>query len=161
MNFFINLMACSQSLDSSNVANNVSNPAAGQSPFASFAPLLVILLFILILYFISIRPNKKREKELKDKLSKLKKGDRVQTIGGWFGTVYHIKDKVLVLKIDENTKIEVLRDAISAVVVDKENEAKDADKTKSIEKSEEKENKESDSINLVDTAKEKADNEQS
>lgn len=146
MNFLINFMA-----NAAEVASNTQAPSASAGAQASQSggimgalPMFgVILVFILVMYFFSIRPNKKREKALKDKLSKLKKGDKVQTIGGWRGTVYAIKDKVFILKIDENTKIEVVREAIADVIVEAkaENTQKDdlqqSENQKQIEKKEE------------------------
>jgi preprotein translocase subunit YajC len=50
----------------------------------------------------------------------LKKGDRVMTNGGIFGTVAGFKDNTVILKIDENTKIEVIKSAVASVVAKKE-----------------------------------------
>jgi preprotein translocase subunit YajC len=54
-----------------------------------------------------IMPQKKREKELKNMLNKLSKNDEVVTTGGIHGTVVNVKDKTVILRVDDNVKIEV------------------------------------------------------
>lgn len=78
--------------------------------------LLVIVATFAIFYFILIRPQQKKQKELHKMIEALKKGDRVMTSGGIFGTVVGFKDNILVLKIDENTKIEMVKSAVVSVV---------------------------------------------
>lgn len=90
---------------------------AGASGPASIAPTLVTFgLVFAIFYFLIIRPQNKRQKETKQMLSALKKGDRVVTIGGIRGTVFSLKEDVVVLKVDDNTKIKSSRSAVSSVV---------------------------------------------
>lgn len=77
-------------------------------------------LVILIFYFLIIRPQNKKQKETERMLSAVKKGDKVVTIGGVHGVVQSVKDGgTVVIKVDENTKIEFSRSAIASVVVDK------------------------------------------
>jgi len=85
------------------------------NPFLSFLPLLLILL---IMYFLIMRPQAKKQKERERMLASLKKGDKVVTIGGIHGKIMGFKnnDQVLVLKIDDNVKIEVDRTAIASVL---------------------------------------------
>ena len=95
------------------------SPAGGSvaSGPASIAPTLVTFgLVFAIFYFLIIRPQNKRQKETKQMLSALKKGDRVVTIGGIRGTVFSLKEDVVVLKVDDNTKIKFSRSAVSSVV---------------------------------------------
>jgi len=95
--------------------------AAGGSGSPSQLPLLfVILATFAIFYFILIRPQQKKQKAVKKMIEALKKGDRVMTNGGIFGTVAGFKDTVVILKIDDNTKIEVIKNAIASVVTKKE-----------------------------------------
>ena len=82
--------------------------------------LLVIIATFAIFYFILIRPQQRKQKELQKMIEALKKGDRVMTSGGIFGTVVGFKDNILVLKIDENTKIEMLKTAVASVLTKKE-----------------------------------------
>jgi len=66
-----------------------------------------------IFYFLLIRPQKKKQKEHENMVSELKKNDEVVTNGGVHGTVMNVKDVTLVLKIDENVKIEINKSAIA------------------------------------------------
>jgi preprotein translocase subunit YajC len=93
----------------------MSNPEAaeGGSPFMMFVP--IILIFV-VFYFILIRPQQKKQKEHMQLLSQLKKGDKVITNGGIYGTVVDAKDHIVVLKIAEEVKIEVVKNAIATVV---------------------------------------------
>lgn len=93
-----------------------SSPGGG-----SANPLITLLPFILIIaifYFLIIRPQSRRQKEHKKMLEELKKGDMVVAAGGIVGTIAGIKEKenIVILKIDENVKIEVLRSAISSII---------------------------------------------
>ena len=75
---------------------------------------------ILIFYFLIIRPQRKRDKEAKAMIDAIKKGDKVVTIGGIRGTVAVVKDSTVVLKVDDNTRIEFSKNAISSVLNKKE-----------------------------------------
>lgn len=70
-----------------------------------------------LIYFMSIRPQAKKQKELAARISSLKTGDRVVTTGGIYGTVANVKDgTTLLLKIADNVKIEIDKSAIANVV---------------------------------------------
>ena len=73
-------------------------------------------LVILIFYFLIIRPQNKKQKKTKKMLASLKKGDKVVSIGGIHGTVVAVKEQSTVLKVDDNTKLEFSKSAISSVV---------------------------------------------
>mgnify|MGYP000551368394 CR=1 FL=1 len=87
--------------------------SVGGSPFGSLLPLFLIFI---IFYFLLIRPQQKRDKEHKKMLAKLKKGDNVITTGGIYGVITQVKPDTVELKIDENTKIQLLKSAISQVI---------------------------------------------
>ncbi|MDR1573395.1 MAG: preprotein translocase subunit YajC [Clostridiales Family XIII bacterium] len=83
--------------------------------------LLPLLLLIVIMYFMLIRPQKKREREINDMRNAIKVGDEVITIGGICGKIIKVKPGVDVLTIEvgaDKTKFEVMRWAISKVVTD-------------------------------------------
>ncbi len=88
--------------------------AAEANPLISFMPFVLLML---IFYFLLIRPQQKRQKELQKMIDGVKKGDRVVTSGGLIGTVVGIQSDYLVLKLGENdqTKVEVLKSAVSGV----------------------------------------------
>ena len=70
-----------------------------------------------LIYFMSIRPQQKKQKELLARINQLKTGDRVVTSGGIYGTVANVKDgATLLLKIADNVKIEIDKAAIASVV---------------------------------------------
>lgn len=74
-----------------------------------------ILPFVLIFgifWLLVIRPQQKRHKEHQSFLGQLKKGDKVVTGGGMFGTVEKVDDQTVTLRIDRDTKIKVLRQQI-------------------------------------------------
>ncbi len=89
----------------------VASPGAGM--FGSFFPL--ILIFV-IFYFLLIRPQQKKMREHQKMLTALKKGDRILTGGGIYGTIVNIKGNTLEVKISENVKIELARSAVSELV---------------------------------------------
>tara|TARA_Y100000746_G_scaffold124582_1_gene106540 strand:+ start:144 stop:494 length:351 start_codon:yes stop_codon:yes gene_type:complete len=93
-----------------------TNPDASQSGggIAAFLPFFLIML---IIYFLMIRPQAKRQKEKQNMLLSLKKGDKVITVGGIHGVVAGMKNqgKLIVLKIDKNLNININRSAISGL----------------------------------------------
>ena len=78
----------------------------------SFLPFIAV---ILIFYFLIIRPQNKKRKETERMLGSLKKGDKVVTIGGIHGIIQSVKDTTVIVKVDDNVKLEFLRSAISTV----------------------------------------------
>ena len=85
--------------------------------------LIMFAAVILIFYFLIIRPQRKRDKEAKDMLAAIKKGDKIVTIGGIRGTVAIVKESTVIVKVDDNTRIEFSKSAISAVLNKKEETA--------------------------------------
>lgn len=82
---------------------------------AAFLPFIAM---IVILYLLLMRPQQKRQKEHKIMLSTLRKGDKVITNSGMYGTIVGIDDKEnkVVLKVAENVKIELLKSSIAGRV---------------------------------------------
>ena len=84
--------------------------------------LMSVLPFVLIIgifYFFIIRPQNKKQKETENMLASLQKGDKVVTIGGIHGVISSVKEKTVIVKVDDNTKLEFTRSAIANVVRDK------------------------------------------
>ena len=95
-------------------------------------------LIILIFYFFIIRPQNKKQKETEKMLSALKKGDKVVTVGGIHGVISSTKEKTVIVKVDDNAKIEFSRNAIATVVVEKaEKDSEAAKDDKKADKTEE------------------------
>ena len=82
-----------------------------------FAP--IILMFI-AMWFILIRPAKKRQQATTAMQTGLKRGDRVVTVGGLHGVVDAIEDAVVFIKADDNTRLKFERQAIGRVIEDKD-----------------------------------------
>lgn|SRR5690554_3777700 len=101
--------------------------SAGNSPslLVSMAPIAIIFL---IFYFLMIRPQNKKQKETEKMISALKKGDKIVTIGGIHGVVSTTKEQTVIVKVDDNAKMEFSRSAIAQVITDAK------DKTEKIEK---------------------------
>ena len=75
-----------------------------------------LILMFAVFYFMLIRPQKKKDKKVKEMLAALKHGDRICTIGGIYGTITGIKDDTIELAVsNENTKLVVARWAIRNV----------------------------------------------
>ncbi|MBI9052382.1 MAG: preprotein translocase subunit YajC [Bacteroidales bacterium] len=87
----------------------MTQPAEGQSGIMQFLPLLLI---IVVFYFFMIRPQMKRQKDLKKYREALQKGDKVVTTGGIYGKINEIKDAHIIVEIDTNVKIKIDKSAI-------------------------------------------------
>jgi len=74
---------------------------------------LPIIIMFVILYFLLIRPQQKKQKDMVKMRDELQKNEKVITSGGIIGTIYSIKGDVVVLKVDENVKIEITKSAIA------------------------------------------------
>lgn len=86
----------------------------GAQPGA-WAGLLPIVLIVFIFYFLMYRPMRKRQKNLETMVASLKNGDKVITNGGIYGTVAGLRDHSVMLKVADNTKIEVSKNAIASL----------------------------------------------
>ncbi len=92
-------------------------PEAGSAPGGSMMTTFVTFgLIIAIFYLLLIRPQRKKDKETREMLASIKKGDKVVSIGGIHGTVMVVKESSVVVKVDDNTRIEFARNAISSIV---------------------------------------------
>jgi len=105
-----------------------TNPGSGSLLFS----MLPIILIFVIFYFFIIRPQNKKQKETEKMIAALKKGDKVITIGGIHGVVSSTKEHTVIVKVDDNSKIEFNRTAIASVIVEKSDKS-----DKKIEKVEE------------------------
>ena len=99
----------------------------------SFMPIIAI---VAIFYFLIIRPQSKKRKETEKMLSALKKGDRVVTIGGLYGVIQSVRDTTVIIRADENVKLEFSRSSISSVLVPAASREEKEDKNEEKEKSE-------------------------
>ena len=98
------------------LAQAASQPA--RQPSLLESPLPVLVIFGVVFWLIVFRPRSAEQKKFQQMLATLKKGDRVQTIGGVLGTVVNLTDREVTLKVDEsnNTKMTFVRAAIKEVL---------------------------------------------
>jgi len=89
----------------------------GSGTLLSLVPF--VLIFI-IFYFLLILPQQKRQKKLKTMLEALKKGDKVVTSGGIWGTVTNLGKETVTLQIADNAKIKIQRESIARLRADDE-----------------------------------------
>jgi preprotein translocase subunit YajC len=108
--------------------------AGGQDMLTSFLPL--ILIFV-VFYFLLIRPQQKRQKQHKEMLGQLRRGDKVVTSGGILGTVSKVvSDTEVLLEIAEGVKVRIVRATIQEIITKTEPVAgaKDDDKDEAADK---------------------------
>jgi len=88
-----------------------------QSPFMLIG---WVVIMVALFYFMMIRPQQRKEKERKALISNIKSGDRVIFAGGMVGVVANVKEKVFVVKITDNTKVEVVKGSVTRVLLKEE-----------------------------------------
>jgi len=94
---------------------------SGMGGLGSMGSLALPILFFVVLYFLMIAPNQKKQKKWQEMLGQLKTGDRVTTNGGLRGTVLTVKDDVVVLRVQpDGVKLEFVKSAIAAVTTDEQ-----------------------------------------
>ena len=81
-----------------------------------FSPLILIGGIFVIMYFLMIRPQKKKQKEKMAMLSAVEQGDKIISIGGIYGEVKQVKDNTVRVQIDDHTRIELAKSSISTIV---------------------------------------------
>ncbi len=100
------------------LAEAAATPQAGTEMGAGalIGTMLPMILLFVVFYFVLIRPQRKKDKKVKDMLAALKVGDRICTIGGIYGTIVGIKDNDIVLSVGvDNVKLNMTRWAIRNV----------------------------------------------
>jgi preprotein translocase subunit YajC len=92
-------------------------PAQGQGgQQSSYMPFILMGLLFAVFYFILIRPQQKRQKEHRQLLESLKKGDKVVTTGGIQGTIVALSDNVVTVEIADKVKVKVGRSYIAGLM---------------------------------------------
>ncbi|SKC14632.1 preprotein translocase subunit YajC [Lysinibacillus sp. AC-3] len=81
-----------------------------------YSGLIMILIMFVAMWFILIRPAKKRQQETQNMQSSLQRGDKIITIGGLHGEIDSIEDTAVTLKIADNVRVKFDRQAIGRVV---------------------------------------------
>ena len=122
------LYTISALLDAPTATPDAAGAVATASWLDMIPTLLMMVAMIAIFYFMLIRPQRKKDKAVKDMLAALKPGDRICTIGGIYGTIASIKDETITLYVGaQKTQMVVARWAIRSVedapLVENESEA--------------------------------------
>lgn len=87
----------------------MSPPQEGQNPLMAFLPLLLI---IVVFYFFMIRPQMKRQKELRNFRSQLQKGDKIITTGGIYGRIAELSDQYVIIEVEDKVRLKVDKNAV-------------------------------------------------
>lgn len=91
-------------------------PAAGGQPGGPLMTFMPLILMFVIFYFLLIRPQQKKQKEHKQMLDNLGRGDRVVTAGGLYGRVVEAKDDILTVDLGNDVQVQVGRGYIAAKI---------------------------------------------
>ena len=86
------------------------NEAAGPT----FVPFLMLLVFFLFIYFVTIRPQQKRQKEHENLVSSLQNGDEVMTSSGLVGRIESVKDRYVSVRLNDAVKINMQKEFVSS-----------------------------------------------
>lgn len=97
------------------VSNSGGQPAGGMSQYSGI--LMMVLIFV-VFYFFMIRPQTKRQKEIKKQREAMKPGDRVVTSGGIYGKVRDIKETTITVEVAENVRITADKNSVFATAAD-------------------------------------------
>ena len=85
---------------------------AAQAQGGGWQMWIMLALIFVVMWFFMIRPQRKQQKELQTFRDSLKKGDKVVTVGGIYGTVCEIKEGSVLIEVDNNVKIRVSKNAL-------------------------------------------------
>ncbi|MDD4968701.1 MAG: preprotein translocase subunit YajC [Paludibacter sp.] len=97
-------------------------PAAGGA--SSYSGILMMVLIFVVFYFFMIRPQSKRQKEIKKQREAMQVGDKVVTSGGIYGKVKEIKETTVIVEIAENVRIKIDKNSVFATADDIQTPAK-------------------------------------
>ncbi len=89
------------------------SPEGAVNPIVHLLPPIAIFL---IFYVLLIKPQKDKQTQLQKQVAGMKKNDQVVTVGGIHGTVVNVKDKTVVIRIDDNARMEVDKEAVATIV---------------------------------------------
>ena len=87
----------------------MGQPSGDQNPLTSFIPLILI---IVVFYFFMIRPQMKKQKELKKFREELKKGDKIVTTGGIYGKVLEIQERAIIIEVEGQNRLKIDKAAV-------------------------------------------------
>lgn len=89
-----------------------------QQSGGGYIPILTLGLIFVIFYVFIIGPQKKEQKKTQAMIAGAQKGDKIVTIGGIHGIISSVKESTIIVKVDDNCKIEMSRSAIASIILD-------------------------------------------
>jgi preprotein translocase subunit YajC len=103
------------------ISSAIAQTAPAAAPAAegfmgSLTGMLPLVLMFVVLYFVMIRPQMKRQKETKAMLDALAKGDEVATVGGVIGTITKISDSIVSIEVASGVEMQIQRFAVAQVL---------------------------------------------
>ena len=99
------------------IAHAMGGLPGGGGPGGGFTAFIPLLLMFAVFYFLLIRPQQKKQRDLKEMLNSLKTGDQIVTSGGLYGTIIGFgEDNRVKVKIAENVKVDIARSAIQSKI---------------------------------------------
>jgi preprotein translocase subunit YajC len=112
-------------IDAASFLAQAAAPAPATGPAQMITGMLPAILLMAGFYFLFIAPQRKKQKEHEKMLAALQSGDEIVTNGGIFGTITNVKDDRFVVRIADNTKIELGKGFVQTVVKSQAGGAKD------------------------------------
>src|SRR6266436_10142533 len=97
-------------------AQPAAPPGPSQNPAGGIGFFVPLIFIFIIMYFVMIRPQKKRQDEQKKLVASLKTGDRVVTNAGIHGLISNVKETTVIVKVADNVKIEMEKSAVANVL---------------------------------------------
>ncbi len=91
---------------------------------SQYSGILMMVLIFVVFYFFMIRPQQKRQKEIKKQREAMQAGDRVVTSGGIYGKVKEIKETTIIVEIADNVRIKIDKNSVFATAEDAQTETK-------------------------------------
>lgn len=116
-----------------NLTSSLPLMQAGSTSGSMITTFITFGAVIAVFYFFILRPQSKKQKDSQKMINEIKKYDKVVTIGGIRGVVQVVKDATIVIKVDDNTKIEFTKNAI-ATVLDKHEAKSEKEETQAEDK---------------------------
>ena len=89
-----------------------------QQSGGGYIPILTLGLIFVIFYVFIVGPQKKEQKKTQAMIASAQKGDKIVTIGGIHGVISSVKESTIIVKVDDNCKIEMSRSAIASIILD-------------------------------------------
>ena len=93
-------------------AQGAAQGSAGAAPQGGGMMWIMLIGIFAIMYFFMIRPQRKQQKELQNFRAGLKKGDKVVTAGGIYGTIDQVEERTVLIKVDGDVKLRVAKDSL-------------------------------------------------